>query len=287
MRRATRPLLLLHACDDFRNRVIRAGGSRFACWSVADWQTLRDAVRDAPPTTVVVVDPFFGEQSGEISPHLDQLLRDFPWASVVAAVEPRLSGRGHLRALSDRGIAEIILMGLEDTPPGISRTLRQAQGRFLKDLLQRAVPAYVSGRARILLMAAAEATSTGGHAPDLARALSLSNRALTRWCEAAYLPPPRRLLAWIRVLLAVRLLDDAERTVSSVARACGYTSDSALRRALLEFLGDGPTQLRETDAFGLASQTFVQELLERKEKGREERRERAPAAPTSRGRPAP
>jgi AraC-like DNA-binding protein/transposase len=272
MRHLPRPLLLLHRCDEFRNRVIRAGGARFACWSVADWPALREAVRDTPPTTVVVVDPYLEAENGEVAPQLDVLLRDFPWAGVVAAVKGRAMDAERLRALSERGISEIILVGLEDSELGIQRTLRQAQGRFLKELLQRALPAYISGRARVLLMAAAEATSAGGHAPDLARALSLSSKTLARWCESSHLPPARRLLAWIRVLLATRLLDDPERTVSGVARACGYTSDSALRRALLEFLGDGSTQLRQAGAFAHASRAFVKELLELREQGRARRR---------------
>lgn len=272
MRGTNRPLLVLHPNDDFRRRVLKAGSPHFACWSISDWATLRAAVRDAPPNAVIVVDPYAGSGSGEISPQLETLLREFPSASVVAAVEPSGSCGAELLSLGTSGISEVILLGIEDTPPRISRTLHQAQGRFLKELLQRTLPAYVSGRARIILVAAAGAVCAGGHAPDLARALSVSTKTLTRWCERAYLPPPRRLLAWLRVLLACRLLDDPDRTVGSVARACGYTSDSALRRALLDFLGAGPTPLREAGAGEAAARAFVRELLEWREKGREQRR---------------
>lgn len=275
MRRANRPLLLLHPDADFRNRVVQAGGAHFASWVVSEWGPLRDAVRDAPPTVVVVVDPYAGGEEGGISQQLVSLLREFPWASVVAALRTRPGEEGDVHALALLGISEVILLGVEDTPQGIRRTLRQAQGRFLKELLRRAIPPYLTGRGRIILMAAAEAISAGGHAPDLARALSVSTKTLARWCERCYLPPPRRLLAWIRVLLASRLLDDAERTVSSVARACGYTSDTALRRALLDFLGAGPTPLREAGAFAAASRAFVAELQELRDRGRERRRKRS------------
>lgn len=273
MRHPGRPILMLHPSDELRSLVIRAGGPLHSCWSVSDWSTLRDALRDAPPSTVVVVDPCAGSGPGVVSPELHALLHDFPSASVIAAVRP--SCGEVLRELGRLGISEVILLGIEDTPPGIRRTLRQAQGRYLKEMLQAVLPAYVSGRARIILMAAGEALSAGGHAPDLARALSVSTKTLSRWCERSYLPPPRRLLAWVRVLLAARLLDAPERTVSSVARACGYTSDTALRRALLDFLEMGPTQLREAGAFERAARAFVQELLERREAGRERRRRRA------------
>lgn len=274
MRRASRPLLLLHPDNEFRNRVIQAGGAFFTCWSVSEWEPLWDAVRDAPPTVVIVVDPYLGGSGGGISPQLKELLRKFPWASVVAAFRARRGAEGDLQALGKLGVSEIILIGVEDTLQGIRRTLRQAQGRYVKELLRRVLPAPLAGRARMILMAAAEAISAGGHAPDLARALSISTKTLARWCERSYLPPPRRLLAWIRILLASELLDGAGRTVSAVARACGYTSDTALRRALLDFLGKGPTELREAGAFEVASRAFLAELHDLREKGRERKRRR-------------
>lgn len=261
---------------------MKAGGTQFACWSVADWRMLHDAVREAPPTAVIVVDPYLGTDDGTVAPELDALIEEFPYASVVAAVRLRQAdgSPAPLRELSMRGISEIILVGLEDTPPAIRRILNLAQGRFLKELLRRILPPYVTGRARVVLMAGAVALSAGGHAPDMARALAVSPKTLIRWCERVYLPPPRRVLAWIRVLLAAELLDDPSRTVSGVARACGYTSDTALRRALLDFLAVGPTQLRETGAMAVASRTFLRELAELRDAGR--RQARARRSPRSR-----
>lgn len=250
---------------------MQAGGT-FACWAVSEWETLRDAMRDAPPTVVVVVDPYLGGSGGGFAPQLPALLNEFPSASVVAALRPRPDAGSDVQALGAMGISEIILLGVEDTPQAIRRILRQAQGRFLKALLRRILPVYVTGRGRIILMASAEAISAGGHTPDLARALAVSTKTLARWCARSYLPPPRRLLAWIRVLLASALLDDPGRTVSSVARACGYTSDTALRRALLDFVGMGPTDLREAGAFDAASRAFLAELHTLREKGRARRR---------------
>ncbi len=271
MRRSSRPLILLHPENEFRNRLIQAGSS-FACWAVSEWEPLRDAIRDAPPTVVVVVDPYMGAPGGEFAPELGALLEEFPWASVVAALKPRRGAEEDVKALGSLGISEIILVGVEDSPQSIRRILRQAQGRFVKSLLRRILPSYISSRGRIVLMASAEAISAGGHTPDLARALSVSTKTLARWCERSYFPPPRRLLAWIRILLAAELLDDPTRKVSSVARACGYTSDTALRRALIDFLGSGPSDLRTAGAFEVASRAYLAELHALREKGRARRR---------------
>ena len=64
----------------------------------------------------------------------------------------------------------------------------------------------------------------------------------------------------MRILLAAVLLDDPGRTVLSVAHACGYASDSSLRRAMQDFLGTGPSALRREGAFGRASRVFLGEL---------------------------
>ena len=64
----------------------------------------------------------------------------------------------------------------------------------------------------------------------------------------------------MRILLAASLLDDPGRSVLSVARACGYASDSSLRRAMQDFLASGPTALRRAGAFNRASSAFLAEL---------------------------
>ena len=47
----------------------------------------------------------------------------------------------------------------------------------------------------------------------------------------------------------------------SVAHSCGYATDSSLRRAVQEFTGFTPTQLRRRGAFATAADTFLAELL--------------------------
>jgi transcriptional regulator GlxA family with amidase domain len=118
----------------------------------------------------------------------------------------------------------------------------------------------LSGRARLLMMTAAEVVAAGARGRELARRLHLSERTVLRWSTRAGLPPPRRLLAWMRMLLAASLLDDPGRSVLSVAHACGYASDSSLRRAMQDFLGTGPTALRREGAFVRAAAVFVEEL---------------------------
>ncbi|HET6230111.1 MAG TPA: helix-turn-helix domain-containing protein [Longimicrobiaceae bacterium] len=274
MQTVARPLLVLHSDALFRERLRRIGSQRFQCQFVTDWESLREAVREAPPAALIVVDPYtraYGSEA-ELAPELRSLLWEFPSATVIAALEVKRGRIRDLRTLGEWGVKEVIALDEEDTLEAIARRLRSAQGRPLQSLLERSLPATLSGRARTLLMAAAEVVAEGGHGRDLAASLRLSERTLLRWAEQADLPPPRRILAWMRVLLACELLDDPSQTVLSVAYTCGYASDSSLRRAVQEFTGVLLTKLRQQGAFSTASAIFLKELSDAREEGRARRK---------------
>jgi len=111
-----------------------------------------------------------------------------------------------------------------------------------------------------VLSSAAEIAAAGGQAEDLARSLHVSLRTLHRRCEAAGVPPPRQTLAWMRILLAAELLEQPGRSIASVASACGYASDSGLRRGCYDLLEMSPSGLRRAGAFATAARAFGQAL---------------------------
>lgn len=97
---------------------------------------------------------------------------------------------------------------------------------------------------REYLLRIASVVARGGNAAELARDLALNPRVLVRLSHRLRMPSARRTMAWMRVLLAAKLLEDPDATFISIASACGYASDAALRRVLQEFLGLTPTELR-------------------------------------------
>jgi AraC-like DNA-binding protein len=259
-----RPLLVLHSNGAFRERVRRLGGRGFQCTFLPSWERLREAVVDSPPAAILVVDPYAdaGGDDVQLSTELRTLLWEFPSATVLAALEIRPGRSRDLRTLGEWGVTDVISLAEDDTHEAIYRRLRSVEGRSLQTLLERTLPPLLSGRTRMLMMTAAEVVATGGKARELARRLHLSERTVLRWAERGGLPPPRRLLAWMRILLASSLLDDPGRSVLSVAHACGYSSDSSLRRAMQDFLDTGPSALRRQGAFPFASRRFLEELGE-------------------------
>jgi AraC-like DNA-binding protein len=253
----------MHLCVKFRARVRKAAGRDFAVEIIPSWEVLRESLRGASPAALVVADPYqHTDRQPHLSPELRAVLREFPSIAVLAAVETQ-SGRrqADLRTLGQWGVMEIILVEEDDTL-AITRLLRSVRGRPLQSLLERSLPVNTTGRARSILNAAAEIAATGGQSEELARTLNVSMRTLLRWCESVGLPPPRQLLAWMRILLAAELLDHPGRTVEDVASACGYASDSGLRRVFSDFLGTNPKTLRKGSAFTTASRAFRRALGE-------------------------
>ena len=264
-------MLVLHSDRSFQATVREACGQDFSYGSVPDWEGLEEAIREGPPSAMVIVDPRFdgADRAGSPpSPRVKALLTDFPSLAVVAAMSVRPEDHERVRELGRWGIVQLIALGHDDTPAAIRVRLQLARGRPLRALLERVLPPETSGRGRAIIEAAADVVSVGEQGSDLARRLDISRRTLLRWSQRAGVPPPRLLLAWMRVLLACALLDDPGRGVLSVARSAGYATDSGLRRVTQNFLGASPSALRDRGAFAVAAAGFTEVLRESRLKAR-------------------
>ncbi len=263
MQATPRPLFILHRDPVLRERVARAADERFRLTEVDSWKELHDGVAHAPPASVILVDPYLGTGNGSgdgPSQDLQALLSAHPSATVIAAMDSAPARYRDLWLLGEWGIAEILQTDEDRTRFALRRRLLQARAQPLRRLLAQESGIPFTGRARAIMDAAVETVMTGGHPRDLARSLGFSPSTLLRWCHRSQLPPPRRLLLWLRVLFASALLDDPGHTVFSVGIACGYSGDQALRRAMMAILPYTPSQLRERGAFETVSTLFFAEL---------------------------
>ena len=235
---------------------------------VEGWDALAAALEGAAPSVTVLADPYLGRTPSQgPSPRLRELMWRRPSIPLLAAMPLREEWAEHASAVYAWGVSEVLDLLLETSPGAVWQRLRATRARPLKRRVEEALSGYASEYARNLVRAACEVAVDGGGAPELAALFGVEPRTASAWCRREGLPPPRRLLAWMRILLATELLDDPGRTVSSVAHACGYSSDNSLRRALQDFLDTTPTTLRKDGAFSLASGTFISELAEVKAGG--------------------
>jgi transcriptional regulator GlxA family with amidase domain len=81
--------------------------------------------------------------------------------------------------------------------------------------------------------------------PALARRSNLSPRQFARTFAAEVGTPPGRYVDRIRLETARRLLAETDHAVELVARACGYGTPEAMRRAFTKALGVPPAEYRK------------------------------------------
>jgi methylphosphotriester-DNA--protein-cysteine methyltransferase len=271
------PVLVLHEDARLRERLRTLATERtYELQLVPGWDELAEAARVAPASALIVVDPYAEvPDRNQVSPQLAQLLDRLPSLTITAAIPLEPGRAADVRRIGDLGVVQVIDLEEETTVTAVGQRLTSARGRPLRALMDRALPANASGAARAILAAATAIVAEGGQGQDLARMLDVTPRTVSRWCRRAALPPPKRLLAWMRILLAAELLDDPGRRISDVAAACGYAADSSLRHTLRTFLGMTPTELRENGAFSVSSRRFLDALTEARSA---DKRYRAPSA---------
>ena len=258
----------------------------FSVTWVNSWDQLIAAAEASPASALFLVDPYAGSSRRHgLANGLAGFLGRFPSATVTAALSVDAGRLDDVRRLGEWGVVQVIDLDEGATAIEIAFRLTAARGKPLRHLVQAALPVTVAAAARSILATAAAVVSDGGDGRDLAKRLHVVPRTASRWCRRAGLPPPRNLLAWMRLLLAAELLDDPGRSVGSVALACGYSADSSLRLAFRRFVGKSPTDLRDTGrAFRVVADAFLAELAEaRSRRARYRRRSRADQEPAAEG----
>jgi AraC-like DNA-binding protein len=90
-----------------------------------------------------------------------------------------------------------------------------------------------------------------------AAALGVRRQTIAARLAVAMLPTASSLVSWGRLLLAARLLEDAERSVERVAHALAFDSGSALRHMLMRYTGLRPAQVRARGGLAEVLPLFV------------------------------
>jgi AraC-like DNA-binding protein len=233
---------------------------------VDGWDELRARLRAAPPSTLAMVDA--DAPGGGLDGRVRELVESFPVNPVVAVVELGPDRVLDLRELLRWRVSEVVNSRAETLPIAVAHRLGCAHARPLKLRLEAVAPRRSTHDGMTLLYAAAEVAVDGGGATELAQRLGARPRTVAGWCARVGFPPPRRLQAWVRLLLAAALLEDPERTVMGVAVAGGYSTDHSLRRAMRELTGG---LLPRERAFDVAAAALSAELgglhQERRRKG--------------------
>jgi len=157
----------------------------------------------------------------------------------------------------------VILTGTNDCPAETRRAVMSA----LEGAVALGVTGALQGQLHPLGMEclrwAIENAVDSPAVSDLADSLALTPAALTRELRERGLPTPSRLVFWGRVFRASRLLQDSERSVENIAFQVGYSSGSALGRALRRETGCTGSEMRSRGALACAVESFLRREVRR------------------------
>jgi hypothetical protein len=220
---------------------------------------LLDQLRDAHPATVVLLDPC--DPEGGLDASTRAILAKAGVIPVIGLVDLAAAGVIPIaRELFDLGISDIADLAQERTPEALLPRLKAAVGRPLKRRIEAVLPRYLSQNGITLTRAAVDAVVRGEGATALAAPFGSLERTVSGWCAREGLPPPRRLQAWLRLLLSLALLESSRRSILGAALAAGYSTEHSLRRTFKALINRGETTALRDYSFAAGAKAFVEEL---------------------------
>lgn len=227
-------LWILHPGEAIRSAILHAA-RRGACEAhfLEGWEDVSLRLsKDPSQTPIVVLDPYSDRKQQELDSRILTFRREYPSVPVLPALAVDMRTADHVVTLGRWGAASVIVLPHDLSAGRLERRFSEAAERSALHAVMNALPERLAPRSRAILEAALLTAAAGGTAGHLSARLLSSLRTLERRAAHAGLPAPRQLLAWMRLLLAMRYLEDPGRTVAGAARAAGYAHDVSLHRAL-------------------------------------------------------
>lgn len=235
--------------------------------------------------STVVVDPYDPRaHTPEFEP-LRQIKRLYPSISIVLYVSVPPAQPQHLFEMGRLGLDALVIGDQDDSPTQLLAKIEQSGARALADAVRRSLGELKPTVRDAVLMVVARAHER--LSPEsLARLLGIRRKLLADRLAESGFPSPQPLIAWGRLIVAARMLEDAERSADSVAMALEFPSGSAFRNTCQRYLRLAPQQIRQRGgaryviAAFLASRAAVLATAERHEDDEAVDAEAPPLRPT-------
>lgn len=207
------------------------------------WARLLWLVRERPVTVVLLDSEAFGPGHPP-DERVTELRRRFPSLAIVLAYRPRMDPQSLFR-LGRAAIGGLALIQLDGLAAGLRGALARCSTQCTEAHVTRTIGPRLPSREMAVLRSALHGVQLGWDAEQLADRSGLSRAHLSVRLRACGLPSAGRLLLWAKLLHAGRWLADPSRSAESVSRQLDYANGAAFRRALRNYVGATPTQVRE------------------------------------------
>ena len=154
------------------------------------------------------------------------------------------------------GFDAIVVADEGDEPQAFQDVIERAMARGVGELLRKGL-GNTAPTARDAALACVARAHERLSPEKLARLLGIRRRALTQRLARAGFPAPQRLIAWGRLIVAARLLEDPDRKVDAIAMTLDFPSGSAFRNTCQRYLGATPQEVRARGGADYVVATFL------------------------------
>lgn len=220
------------------------------------WAELETACRDEE-VSLAIVDLFAdGHTHFDVVRRLKMRAERLTLVAYVAVTQDRS------RDLFDAGRAGfdgLLIAGTDDTPAAFRAVLERAAARGVAQLLRPRLAA-LNPVVRDAVMVSVTRAHLRLTSHRLAEICGSPKRTLLASLDAAGFPPPQKLLAWGRLIVAAQMLEDESRSADSVARLLDFPSGSAFRNTCQRYLGATPHEIRANGGAAWAVKKFLSEV---------------------------
>jgi AraC-like DNA-binding protein len=186
----------------------------------------------------------------------------YPAIPVSAYVDFSPQRARDILAAAHAGASDIILRENDDLNAVAERVFDMGTSIDVASRLKIAIEGMVPTHLHEFFIFCVRHATSGITVEGVAARLRRNRKTLSNWLVLAHLPPPYRIIGWIRILVAARLLEDSSRSLEKVARELRFVSGTALRNMIKRYLGVNPDTLRKLGGFEFALAKFVDVLAE-------------------------
>lgn len=210
---------------------------------------------------VVVVD--LRDREGRSTLDMVRHIREaYPSVPVVLYCAISADTSRDVLAFARAGVNDLVLRDVDDLRHTLRTALTTAtdhcSARFVLEELKSLVPANVVPMLRYCLENGRRALTV----EDVADALHVHRKTLVGRLGSAHLPTPSALIAWCRLLVAARLLEDPGRSVEEVALLLDFPSGTSLRNMMKRYTGLRPGEIRQNGGVRCVLHAFKRQLTD-------------------------
>ncbi len=184
----------------------------------------------------------------------------FPSVQVVLYCSLSSATSRDMLEFARSGVNDLVLRDVDDVRTSLRAALSaaadQSSAHAILAEIEPLVPPNVFQMIRYCLENGRRALTV----EDVAAAMQVHRKTLVDRLSAAGLPTPSSIIAWCRLLVSARLLEDPGRTIEQVALLLDFPSGTSMRNMVKRYTGLRTGEIRENGGLRCVLHAFKREL---------------------------